>query len=52
MMAMQHGHDRYELNDEVEPVHIVPVPDSIPKAAARPVSITLPCGRVIWVPIE
>ena len=33
---------RYEENDEVEPLHIVPTPGSIPKPNEGPLAITLP----------
>jgi alpha-N-arabinofuranosidase len=32
---------RYEMNNEVEPNHIVPVPGSVPVSSAGPLSITL-----------
>jgi alpha-N-arabinofuranosidase len=34
--------NRYELNDEVEPEHIVPLPSTIPPPAAGPLTTTLP----------
>jgi alpha-N-arabinofuranosidase len=45
--------NRYEQNDEVEPVHIVPAPGSIRKSGAGPLVITLPheSVTVIRVPV-
>jgi alpha-N-arabinofuranosidase len=46
--------NRYEQNDEVEPVQIVPIPGSIAKPGAGPLVITLPheSVTVIRVPVE
>jgi alpha-N-arabinofuranosidase len=46
--------NRYEQNDEVEPLHVVPVPSSIAKASASPLALTLPreSVTVIRVAIE
>jgi alpha-L-arabinofuranosidase len=46
--------NRYEQNDEVEPVHIVPIPGSIPKPTVGQLAITLPheSVTVIRVPVE
>lgn len=46
--------NRYEQNDEVEPLHIVPVPGSIPKPGTDPLAIALPheSVTVIRVPVE
>jgi alpha-N-arabinofuranosidase len=46
--------NRYEQNDEVEPLHIVPVPGSIAKPGVGPLAITLPheSVTVIHVPVE
>jgi len=45
--------NRYEQNDEVEPVHIVPAPGSIPVPGSGPLGITLPreSVTVIRVPV-
>jgi alpha-N-arabinofuranosidase len=40
---------RYEMNNEVEPNHIVPVPGSIAASSARTLSITLPHESVTMV---
>jgi alpha-N-arabinofuranosidase len=45
---------RYERNDEVEPLHIVPVPGAIPASGSGVLSITLPheSVTVIRVPVQ
>ena len=45
---------RYEMNDEVEPNHVVPVPDTIPAPASGALALTLPheSVTVIRVPVE
>jgi alpha-N-arabinofuranosidase len=41
--------NRYEQNDEVEPLHIVPVQSSIQKPGAGPLAITLPRESVVVI---
>jgi alpha-N-arabinofuranosidase len=49
-----HAANRYELNDEVEPNHVVPALATIPSPVSGPLSVTLPreSVTVLRVPVE